>query len=66
MIKFAIILSIIHFVNSHGILNEPLPRRGTFIGQGCNVGWEKAYHTSKILIIFMHFYIFKSKNCKYE
>ena len=49
MIEFALLFTIIHLVNSHGLLYEPIPREGTFTGQGCNVAWEKAYLTSKNL-----------------
>ena len=49
MIKLLIVFTIIHLVNSHGLIYEPTPRKGTFTGQGCNVAWEKAYLTSKNL-----------------
>jgi hypothetical protein len=52
MIKLAIIFTIIHFVNSHGLLYEPTPRNGSFTGQGCNVAWEKAYLTSKTFKLY--------------
>jgi hypothetical protein len=53
MIKLTIIFCIIHFVNSHGRLYEPMPRQGTFDGQGCHVAWEKSYHTSNIIYLII-------------